>query len=119
MDYVVTLECGHTIKADEEWVRDYSESNVACSACAQSFSAYKRIVSVSPDTAALPDAWLFAGIHTLRATNAAMLAALDDVRDYLDETLGDCDDGCECLRHIVNAAIAQARGVGTIIDKEA
>jgi hypothetical protein len=40
--------------------------------------------------------------------NAELLATLKDVFEYLDMTLGPCEDGCDCLLHVVQAAIAKA-----------
>jgi hypothetical protein len=39
-----------------------------------------------------------------------LLAALKDAHEYLESTLAPCDEGCECILHPVEAAIAKAEG---------
>ena len=39
-----------------------------------------------------------------------LLAAMKGAMQYLDETLGPCEDDCECLLHSFHAAIAKAEG---------
>lgn len=49
--------------------------------------------------------------------NARLIAAAPDLyhaikssMEYLEEQLGDCDEGCECIMHDLRAAIARAEG---------
>jgi hypothetical protein len=49
--------------------------------------------------------------------NAQLVAAAPDLYEairssmqYLDETIGPCDEGCECILHGLHAALAKAEG---------
>lgn len=55
--------------------------------------------------------------HEQAEADARLIAAAPDLYEamtgamqYLDETLGPCDDDCECLLHSFHAAIAKAEG---------
>lgn len=39
-----------------------------------------------------------------------LYSAIKDAMHYLDQTIGPCDEGCECILHALHAAIAKAEG---------
>ena len=44
------------------------------------------------------------------AASGDLAKAIEDSMEYLDSTLGPCEDGCECILHGLRAAIDKARG---------
>lgn len=45
---------------------------------------------------------------TLIASAPDLFAAIDNAMEYLDDTLGPCDDDCECILHPLKAALKKA-----------
>jgi len=48
--------------------------------------------------------------HRIRDERDALLAALKAAQDYLETVLAPCEEGCDCILHLVEAAIAKAEG---------
>lgn len=99
----------HGLGALSVFIRDVTDAGHTCLAEVSLKDAQGRSVAMVTIRSHRSDAQHIAAGH-LFAAAPDLYEAIRSSIEYLDMTLGPCDEGCECILHDLHAALAKAEG---------